>query len=328
MRQRCAASKRFHVGRLTWLEPSRAWPRSWTPDIEVYRTDVGHEDDMRTHARIIGSVLALLAGSVFANEMASPPTLRVTGTMSRGGNRVVILKDVGPVYIGQQFAITNSEGVWVYLAKDITDAGLTFEFIQYVDPNGKVWNKAEWDREMAAAMVGPTMEPSTAVTNLAGVVSGDYILPSWGNGAPKLAITLTGEWQTKREKGPDFDVYWFGRSTTGGRPVSFGVYVGHNPHAMDEASGMSVTNVLVGSNMVRFVVNQQNDTLHADGIVSNVFQSFEGPVVSDLLLHFMVNARSPTDMEQCFVNFRTLRPSIEANKVPEDIGTNAPHPQH
>lgn len=142
--------------------------------------------------------------------------------------------------------------------------------------------------------------------------SKEIILPSWGNGAPEIAITVKGDWKQKLNKGPDFDVHYLTLNTGGN---SIGIYVGHNPQEIMKTDA-TTTKLTVGTNSVIFYVTQQNGASHAEAIIDGFFRGFEGSGVAQLRLHIMINARNSEQLAEIFKDIETLKPITRANKVP------------
>lgn len=141
----------------------------------------------------------------------------------------------------------------------------------------------------------------------------EYVLPSWGNGAPDLVITLAGDWKQEANKGPDFDVHWL--SGLGG---SLGIYVGHNPKDIETTAATAKTNLLVGGKQIGFLVTPSKDGQKTQAIVDHFFKGCSGQGVSDLKLHIMINGTTQKFMTAVQDGLKTLKPKNIANKVPED----------
>lgn len=148
--------------------------------------------------------------------------------------------------------------------------------------------------------------PAQAQTN----TSKEIVLPSWGNGAPEIAITFKGNWNQKSNKGPDFDVHYLTPNTDGD---SIAIYVGHNPQPIVQTDA-TTTNINVGTNSVTFYVTQRDGISHAEAIIDGFFSGFEGSGVAELRLHIMINARNPEQLAEIFKYIETLKPITKTNK--------------
>ena len=191
-----------------------------------------------------------------------------------------------------------------------------------------------WRKTMNTMKFGHTMR--TALIFLALAVRGlaenvttnakptEYVLPSWGNGASEIVITLPGDWEQKTNKGPDFDVHWLSCPLGG----SLGIYVGHNPKTIARTADTTKTNLMVGGSPIIFLVTPIGDGIKTQAIVDHFFKGSEGAGVSGLKLHVMINGENHDFMDAVQQGLKTLKPKKIANKVPEDTARKLADPQH
>ncbi len=144
----------------------------------------------------------------------------------------------------------------------------------------------------------------------------EYTLPSWGNGAPELSITLTGKWEQTRNKGPDFDVHWFSSKSLGG---SLGIYVGHHPQPIQTTPETSRTNLVIGDKEVAFSITPIKGGQKGAAIIDDFFKGFPGPGVVQLKLHIMINIAKQDFLESVRQGLKTLKPKTIASK---ETGSN------
>jgi hypothetical protein len=134
-----------------------------------------------------------------------------------------------------------------------------------------------------------------------------YVLPSWGNGVPRLQIDLPSSFSMKPQEGPDFDVYYFSDSST---KSSMGLYAGHHPSMRSRESG--VVDVQRQTGRVGDVsVEWQRWT--ADGrhcsetLVHDLFGKSAPKQYSGLILHVFMSAPTAEDVARMEAAASTLR---------------------
>jgi hypothetical protein len=141
----------------------------------------------------------------------------------------------------------------------------------------------------------------------------EFIMPSWGNGAPELTITLVGKWEQTRNKGPDFDVHWFASKSLGG---SLGIYVGHHPQPIQTTAETSRTNLVIGDKEVAFAIAPIKGGQKVAAIINDFFKGLPGPGVAQLKLHVMINVAKQDFLESVRQGLKTLKPRTIPSKEP------------
>jgi len=132
----------------------------------------------------------------------------------------------------------------------------------------------------------------------------EIIFPSWGNGAPEIALTVKGDWNQKTNKGPDFDIHHL---TPDIGVDSITIYVGHNPQDSVGADA-TATKINVGKSPVVFYVTRRDGIFHAEAVIEGFFSGLKGPGVSELKLHIMINAANSERLADLFKYIETLKP--------------------
>jgi len=134
-------------------------------------------------------------------------------------------------------------------------------------------------------------------------------MPSWGGGAPEIAITLKSDWDQKITKGPDFDVHYLTH-----RDYSITLYVGHHPQPIAQTDATRIK-IKIGKHPVTFFVTRKDNNSHADAIIDGFFTGFQGSGVSALRVHIMIRTRNPDHLAGIFKYIETLRPLAKTNKT-------------
>jgi len=130
-----------------------------------------------------------------------------------------------------------------------------------------------------------------------------YYLQSWSKAAPAMEITLPAIWKYEKEKGPDFDVHWFSAADSSG---SIGIYVGLHPNVVVSDSARCSRNK-VGAIEIEFYCEKRNDRIFTQGIVPGFFKGSKESVVSELLLHIMINEYKNNFTDKALKALSTLR---------------------
>ena len=130
-----------------------------------------------------------------------------------------------------------------------------------------------------------------------------YHLQNWSNAAPAMAITLPGIWKYEKEKGPDFDVHWFSAADSSG---SIGIYVGLQPNLIASDSAQCIKGK-VGEMEIDFHSEKRGDRIFTQGIVSGFFKGSKESIVSELLLHIMINEYKNNFTDKALKALSTLK---------------------
>ena len=130
--------------------------------------------------------------------------------------------------------------------------------------------------------------------------TGTFKLDSWGNGAPSLIINITPDYELKKHKGVDFDVYYFSKHPSNS---SIGIYLGHHPSLLNPKEKVSKIAGKIQDKEITWIewkeVTNGNVEINRETVISNFFPDkntdFEG-----LIIHIFIkgNNKEKIDMLQ------------------------------
>ncbi len=133
--------------------------------------------------------------------------------------------------------------------------------------------------------------------------TGTFRIPSWGNGAPPLTITLTPEFAMKKHKGSDFDIYYFYNEE---KDSAIGIYLGHNPGLFsNNINRTESTNVFKNNKVIWYTWEEEvgnNIKINRETIVDDFFPD-EHTDYKGLMIHVFLkgNTIEEVDMLQNYV---------------------------
>jgi hypothetical protein len=134
--------------------------------------------------------------------------------------------------------------------------------------------------------------------------SPETTLPSWGDGAPALAVPIPADFVVKSQKGNDFDVHYVALEGRRAADAHGTIYVGHNPNLFhkqrkDEVSGVTTAQETIAGQSVpvySFATSTQG-SFHKEAVLASVFAKAPGDGIRGLRVHIACGGASRERVE-------------------------------
>ncbi len=148
---------------------------------------------------------------------------------------------------------------------------------------------------------------SPQVNNIAYSDNEIFKLDSWGNGAPPLIINITPDYELKKHKGEDFDIYYFTKQDSNS---SIGIYLGYHPSLFNPKESVSKIVGKIQDKKIIWIewkeMTNGNVEINRETVISNFFPDkdtgFEG-----LIIHIFIKAKNKEEIDMLQQYAETIR---------------------
>lgn len=134
-------------------------------------------------------------------------------------------------------------------------------------------------------------------------------LPSWGEGAPALAVPIPADFVVKSQKGNDFDVHYVALEGRRAGDAHGTIYVGHNPNLFhkqrkDEVTGVTSAQETIAGKAVEvysFATRTQG-SFHKEAVLATVYAGAPGDGIRRLRVHIACGGTSRERVEDLWAH--------------------------